>query len=297
MRAAGIRSIPFIWLWPYGHHSCAMVTHDVEARKGRDFCARLMDWDDSFGIKSSFSIVPESRYDVSEAYLAAFRERGFEICVHDLNHDGALYRDRETFMSRAKAINDYGRRFGARGFRAGSMWRNQLWFGALEFDYDMSVPNVAHLEAQRGGCCTVMPYFIGNLVELPLTTTQDYSLFHVLRDRSLNLWRRQIEFILQKHGLISILSHPDYLQESWAEAIYKQLLEHIANLGEKKNVWVAKPGEISSWWRQRNKLQLVSGTNGLRIEGEGSEHARVAFAHIDDQGQLTYDVPSCGQPG
>jgi hypothetical protein len=297
MQAAGLNSIPFIWFWPNGHDACAMVTHDVEARRGRDFCSRLMDWDDSFGIKSSFSVVPESRYEVPEAYLSAFRGRGFEICVHDLNHDGTLYRDRETFTSRARAINEYGRRFGARGFRAGSMWRNQRWYGALEFDYDMSVPNVAHLEAQRGGCCTVLPYFIGNLVELPLTTTQDYSLFHVLRDRSLNLWRRQIELILQKHGLISILSHPDYLQERWAEALYKQLLQHVADLRKQQNVWVAKPGEISSWWRQRSKLQLFSDANGLRIEGEGAEHACVAYARIDDRGQLTYEVPSCVQPG
>jgi hypothetical protein len=40
----------------------------------------------------------------------------------------------------------------------------------------MSVPNVGHLEVQRGGC-TVMPYFIGRIVELPVTTSQDYSVF------------------------------------------------------------------------------------------------------------------------
>ena len=62
------------------------------------------------------------------------------------------------------------------------MYREQQWFDAFEFSYDMSVPNVAHLEPQRGGCCTVMPYFVGDILELPLTTTQDYSLFHILGD-------------------------------------------------------------------------------------------------------------------
>ena len=32
----------------------------------------------------------------------------------------------------------------------------------LDFSFDMSIPNVAHLDPQRGGCCTIMPYFIGN---------------------------------------------------------------------------------------------------------------------------------------
>ena len=53
----------------------------------------------------------------------------------------------------------------------------------------MSVPNVAHLEPQRGGCCTVMPYFVGDVLELPLTTIQDYSLFHILGDYSTTLWK------------------------------------------------------------------------------------------------------------
>jgi hypothetical protein len=28
----------------------------------------------------------------------------------------------------------------------------------LCFAYDMSIPNVAHLDPQRGGCCTIMPF-------------------------------------------------------------------------------------------------------------------------------------------
>jgi len=38
------------------------------------------------------------------------------------------------------------------------MYQNADWFQELNFSYDMSVPNVARLEAQRGGCCTVLPY-------------------------------------------------------------------------------------------------------------------------------------------
>ena len=40
---------------------------------------------------------------------------------------------------------------GSRGFRSGAMYRRQDWFADLEFSYDMSIPNVAHLEPQRGG--------------------------------------------------------------------------------------------------------------------------------------------------
>src|SRR5439155_13027738 len=44
--------IPFIWFWPDGAASCAILTHDVETAEGLGFCDRLMDIDDSFQIKS-----------------------------------------------------------------------------------------------------------------------------------------------------------------------------------------------------------------------------------------------------
>ena len=198
LKSCGLKRIPFIWFWPDGAPSSVIMTHDVEAIAGRDFCEQLMNMDDSFGIKSSFQIVPEVRYEVDEKFLNSICSKGFEVNVHDLNHDGALFQDKEEFLRRAEHINRYAREFHARGFRAGAMYRNQEWYGAFTFSYDMSVPNVARLEPQQGGCCTVMPYFIGSILELPLTTVQDYSLFHILGDYSIELWKQQIEMILKK---------------------------------------------------------------------------------------------------
>jgi len=49
-------------------------------------------------------------------------------------------------MPRAKKINEYAKRYGTRGFRSGSMYRNQDWYDAFEFSYDMSGAELAHLE-------------------------------------------------------------------------------------------------------------------------------------------------------
>jgi hypothetical protein len=151
----------------------------------------------------------------------------------------------------------------------------------------MTVPNAAHLEPQRGGCCSVMPYFIGKLLELPLTTTQDYALFHYLGDYSLCLWQREVELIRQKHGLISVLVHPDNLIEKRAREIYLQLLAYLAGLRNEHNVWLALPGEVNTWWRRRNDLRLVSDGERWRIEGQGSEQARIAYAVLQD-GEIKY---------
>jgi len=285
LKASRADRIPLIWFWPDGASSCAIMTHDVETELGRNFCGKLMDIDDSFGVKSSFQVIPEQRYHVSPDFLESIRQRGFEVVVHDLNHDGHLYRDREQFRERASRINAYGRAYGAQGFRAGILYRKQLWYDALEFSYDMSVPNVAHLDPQHGGCCTVMPYFLGNILELPVTTTQDYTLFNILNDYSLHLWQQQIDLIMQKHGLMSFIAHPDYIATSRERGIYEELLGHLVQLRENKGVWTTTPGEVNRWWRQRAEMRLVEDGEGWRIEGPGKERARIAYAS-EKQAQL-----------
>ena len=279
--------IPFIWFWPDGAPACAMMTHDVEGQAGLDVCDELMDLDDAYGIKSAFQLIPEGREDAWRRTAARLRARGFEVNLHDLNHDGLLFADRQEFLDRARRINAYAREFHCEGFRSGAMYREQSWFDAFEFSYDMSVPNAAHLEPQRGGCCTVMPYFVGNILELPLTTSQDYTLFHILNDNSTKLWRRQIDLILQKHGLISVIAHPDYLIGEPQRAVYDELLKHVADLRDRRSVWVALPGEVNRWWRNRHQMALVREGEGWRIDGPDSGRARVAYAALEND-RLVY---------
>ncbi len=292
MRVLQIDQVPFIWFWPESHKGCAIMTHDVETKAGRDFSHRLMDIDDAFGIKASFQIVPEKRYDVPTSYLEMIRSRGCEINVHGLDHDGNLFENREAFLECAKKINHYGELFGSRGFRSPILYRNLDWLQELNFSYDMSVPNVARLHAQRGGCCTVMPYFLpGGTLELPLTTIEDYTLLHILDDYSPRVWKQQIDMILQGHGFISFIVHPDYLVSSRSQDVYKSLLNELSHLQSDRGVWITLPGEVDRWWRQRSKMKLVADGRNWKIEGVGSERARVAHARLDGDG-IVYEMES-----
>jgi hypothetical protein len=288
LKASGADRIPFIWFWPEGATSCVVMTHDVESEVGRNSCVDLMDIDDSFGIKASFQIVPEHRYSISSQFLATIRNRGFEINIQDLNHDGRLFNERKEFLRRATLINKYAKAYGAKGFRAAVLYRKPEWYDAFEFSFDMSVPNVAHLDPQRGGCCTVMPYFIGNILELPVTTTQDYVLFHLLDERSIELWKKQIGLILDKNGFVSFIVHPDYVMHDEVSSIYRDLLNYLRELKAARDVWVTLPSEVDRWWRTRSKMQLVPSGNEWRIEGEDAERAVVAYARNAD-GKLVYE--------
>jgi hypothetical protein len=289
IRARKLDKIPFIWFWPDGALSSAIVTHDVETTAGLNFVHRLMDIDDDFGIKASFQLVPEERYTLSKDLLGIVRARKCEVNVHGLNHDGNLFRDRATFLKQAERINRYVQDFGAEGFRSACMYRNMDWYEELNISYDMSVPNVSHLEPQRGGCCTVFPYFVGRILELPLTTVQDYSLFHILDDYSIELWKTQIELITEKHGFVSLIAHPDYLLTEKTLSVYKTLLAYLVELRSDKRMWIARPGDVNRWWRERDAMKLVFEEGKWRITGLGRERARIAFAQIQDD-EIAYTV-------
>lgn len=289
MKAQEIDRLPFIWFWPEGASGCAMVTHDVETKAGLEFVPDLMDMDEGFGIKSSFQVIPEGSYVVSSNLRSSIRRRGFELGIQDLSHDGNLFDDWSRFRIRAASINRYVEEYGAKGFRSGRMYRNLDWYDALAVSYDMSVPNVGHLEPQRGGCCTVFPYFIGGILELPLTASQDYSLFHILGDYSIDLWKKQIDLVRGKSGLASFIIHPDYVMENGAQAVYKALLRHLGELRERENVWIALPHQVDRWWRDRSQMKLRKEGNTYQIEGRGSERARVAYAKLD-RGRVVYET-------
>ncbi|MGB2664465.1 MAG: hypothetical protein WAK48_10705 [Candidatus Acidiferrum sp.] len=279
--AQGCDRIPFVWFWPNGASGCLIMTHDVESVAGRDFTSTLMDIDLEYGFKSSFQVIPEKRYEIPDSYVSEIRERGFEFNIHDLNHDSHLYDEKSEFLRRAKKINEYAAKYGARGFRSGALYRNQDWYDAYDFSYDMSVPNVAHLEPQRGGCCTVMPYFVGKILELPLTATQDYSIFHILKESTIDLWKQQVASIQQKNGLLSFIAHPDYLIAPKYRKIYESLLAYLRQIVDREDIWAALPGEVDRWWRARREMKLVEDGKGYRIEGPGSECAHIAYASLD----------------
>jgi hypothetical protein len=291
IEANGATQAPFIWFWPNGHSSCVAMTHDVETTKGRDFCRALIDLDERYEIKASFQLIPEDRYAISKGFLDTIRSRGCEINIHDLNHDGRLFASAAHFPEKAKRINRYAKAFNAHGFRSGALHHNLDWYDALQVSYDMSVPNTARLDPQSGGCCTVLPYFIGDILEIPLTTTQDYSLFNLLDQFSIDLWLSQLDIIRNSHGIATFNIHPDYITAKVERAVYERLLQHLAETRISQNVWHALPGEVDRWWRDRANMRIVKREGSYKIEGSSCERAVLAYARLDGE-KLNYFIES-----
>jgi hypothetical protein len=88
---------------------------------------------------------------------------------------------------------------------------------------------------------------------------------------------------------MSFIVHPDYIIEPRPRATFEALLDHLAQLRDKENVWTALPREIDQWWRQRAKMRLVPSGSSWKIEGEGGERARIAWA-TEQLGHLTFTL-------
>ena len=291
VEAAPEKKVPFIWYWPRGYSSCGIMTHDVETGVGQDFCPRMLELEKRYGIRSAFELVPEVRYEISDQVVEAIRAAGSEVCIHGLNHDGRLFDNEVEFRRRAKLINEYAAKYDAKGFRSPIMYRNPDWYDAYTFSYDMSLPNAAHLDPQRGGCCTLFPYFIGDVLELPLTTIQDYPLYHVLQSDPMEMWRKQTGEIHARNGLASFIIHPDYNMEPEKQELYCELLAMLKTYGDAKRMWLALPKEVDAWWRQRHAMTLVQEGGRWVVRGEGAERAVVAWATVAG-GELKFEVPN-----
>lgn len=280
--------LPWIWFWPDAARGCALMTHDVETAAGRDRCIALAELDGVHGLRSAFQFVPEGRYAVPPDLIRDLTARGCDVNVHGLNHDGHLFRDRDTFVARTARIREHAVRFGASGFRSPVLYRRPEWLDEMGFVYDMTLPNVGHLDPQRGGCCTVMPFLLGATVELPLTTTQDYSLLHILDEPRLDLWRAQLERIRAACGLACFNIHPDYLDHPAATSLYRELLEFLARSRQEHRLWSPSPDDAAAWWQRRSTLTPRRDGGGWVIDGD-EDRAVVALASRDDAG-LRFDL-------
>lgn len=233
-------------IWPANYRFAFVLTHDVETASGQGFVRAVADLEESLEFRSSFNFVPE-RYNIDKDLVTELRQRGFEVGIHGLKHDGKLFSSRAEFERRAARINEYLKEFGAVGFRSPLTHRNPEWMQFLKIEYDLSFFDTDPFEPIPGGTMSVYPFYIGHFIELPYTLVQDYTLTDVLGERTPNLWLDKVEFIRKVQGMALLNSHPDYLQNPSRFSIYSAFLHAIY---EMTDFWNAHPSEVARWWRK-----------------------------------------------
>jgi glycosyltransferase involved in cell wall biosynthesis len=280
--------------WPDGKRFALVLTHDVETRKGYGKCLDLAEMEMRLGFRSSFGFVPE-RYPVSSALREKLSERGFEITVHGLFHDGKYYNSRRTFDKRAVRINRYLKEWEAVGFRTPSMLKNLDWLHALDIQYDASTFDTDPFEPDPKGAGTIFPFWVDcrnggrGYVELPYTMPQDFTLFVLLGETGIGIWKRKLDWIAERGGAALLIAHPDYMRfgngppgdEEYPSAHYEALLEYVRRTYDGM-YWNPLPRDLASFWRERVVLRSrpetreipMSRTDGRRLEGKPDRSVR-----------------------
>jgi glycosyltransferase involved in cell wall biosynthesis len=146
--------------WPDGKQFAFVLTHDVEGPVGLQRVKQLAELEMSLGFRSCFNFIPEGTYCVTAELRDWLTNRGFEVGVHDLKHDGRLYRSRHEFNENARQINRYLKDWGAVGFRSGFMLNNLDWLHELDIAYDASTFDTDPFEPQPDGRNTIFPFWV-----------------------------------------------------------------------------------------------------------------------------------------
>jgi hypothetical protein len=266
--------LPYLAPWPNGYRWALLLTHDVELALGCANVAPLRAVEEELGYRSAWNFVPR-RYDTPDDLVRDLVASGFEVGVHGLYHDGLDLESEATLRKRLPAMRDYARRWGAVGFRSPALNRRWDVMPRLGFDYDSSYPDSDPHGPQGGGCCTWLPYFNGQMVELPVTMPQDHTVFEILGQSDETLWVEKAAFLKARGGLANLIVHPDYMLEPGRLDAYRRFLAGVA---DDRTVWRGLPRDVSAWWRRRDGSRLERVHGRWRVAGPASGEAVVSFA-------------------
>jgi hypothetical protein len=248
--------------WPEKKQFAFVLTHDVDTAIGFTKCEKLMEVEKALGFRSSFNFVPE-RYSVSADTRHLLTGNGFEVGVHGLLHDGKLYNSPKIFAERALKINGYLEKWQAVGFRSPAMHHRLDWLHQLNIEYDASTFDTDPFEPMSDGAKTIFPFWVsGNghskgYLELPYSLPQDFTMFILLKERNIEIWKRKLDWIVENGGMALLNTHPDYMNfhsrkeglEEYAAARYTDFLNYVKRKFH-GFMWHALPRELSAFWVQ-----------------------------------------------
>lgn len=255
-----------IGFWPDGYDCAIVLTHDVDSLQGFDRMEAMAEIEEKHGFRSAWNL-PLAQYPIDWRRVEKLRARGFEFGAHGLDHSGRLFRSRGDFERLRGRVESLARDHDLIGFRSPSTLRRLEWLETLGFDFDSTFADTDPFEPQPGGTCSLLPFFIGRMVELPYTMPQDHTLLNLLRRDPLPVWSEKARWIASLGGMILTLVHPDYSGAPPYLSDYEKLLVMLNRL---ESAWRALPSEIAAWWRKRARARLVTRSGKPAIVAEDS---------------------------
>lgn len=145
---------------------------------------------------------------------------------------------------------------------------------------------LAFYSAQSAVVFPSLPYFIGNLVEIPVSVPDDEALIDRLRITDKNkigsIWTGILDKTYERGEIFTLQLHPERI------FLCDKALEMVLFQAKKKNppVWIAQLGEIAKWWKEKDKFEAEiqqKSKNEYQVNLSCSDRATVLIKNLDIQ--------------
>ena len=263
--------------WPEGKKFAIVLFHDVDTAKGLKNCMKLLELEKSLGFVSSFNFVPLGYY-LPDTTRQKITESGFEVGVHGLTHEGRAFKNYRSFSQLVPRINEFLKEWQSLGYTSPAMLGNLRWIADLNIAYGCSSFDTDPFEPRPYGVGTIFPFVVPALaennsyVELPYTLPQDHSLFVLLKERDISIWKRKLDWIAEIGGMVMLNTHPDYMNfsgtkcslEEYPANHYASLLEYVKSR-YKDQYWNALPMDLAHFWKTKYPKDATYDYDGTSI--------------------------------
>jgi hypothetical protein len=256
-------------VWPDRKRFAFILIHDVESATAEDRCLQLAHLEQQHGFVSAFNF--SARKNKSALQLSAqLRSRGFEIGIRELPVRKSLFRSRQLFLSRAAEINQCLKKWNAVGFRCPDGHFNFNWMHQLEIEYDSSTFDNDPLENASKGMRTIFPFLVRGekpgcgYIELPATLPQDFTLFILMKELNVEIWKKKLDWIAQNKGMALLVTHPEYMRfpnqrrrtAQYPVDLYEEFLFYVKTRYE-GDYWNVIARTIAQYWRNRFRRDKI----------------------------------------
>jgi hypothetical protein len=138
--------------------------------------------------------------------------------------------------------------------------------------------------------CNLQPATISQrgFVELPYTLPQDFTLFILMKEGNIDIWKKKLDWIAKNGGMVLLNTHPDYMNfggkelgiEEYHSRYYEEFIEYIKRKYEGQ-YWHVLPKELAKFWKQNQMKRQTEGSIH-RVSADGQQrrciHVRKNFA-------------------
>ncbi|MFC1730986.1 polysaccharide deacetylase family protein [candidate division KSB1 bacterium] len=253
-----VTAVPY---WPDGKKCAAVLSHDVDSDlifNNKDILDTFLSIEEKNGFRSAWYFVSD-KYPLDHDIISGIKERGHEVGFHGDKHDYRLpYLKKTQMVRRLDRCRWFLDKYEVSGGRSPLFLRTPLFLETisdyLEYDTSFHDTTIGSLTGLSEGCCSCFPFFIGDLLEIPTTITEEF----ILADRGYNadgimeVQLNKLEKIRELSGIAHVLTHPEphLSANEKGFAIYDKFLKTCS---ARSDIWITLPAELNRHWRRRDK--------------------------------------------